>query len=168
MKRFLINTARILSVTVCLSGAANANEFLGMSSVVAASSAPTDSSLVGQITNSNGIRDDVNDYILTTFAKEPKKQMAAMRFAQANQRILEAVAYNKPVTQDLVTKIAYAGLCFAENMDKKSFIKQTREITARTFNTEARFRAHDEFSKQAYGMSVATSDNVDACEAAKR
>jgi hypothetical protein len=161
MNRIIISTAFILSVTACASG-------LSRNSAPAATSrVPANADLVGRITNSNGIRDDVNDYILTTFANDPKKRTAAIRLAQSNQRVLEAIAENRPVTQDLITKISYAGLCFAQNMDKKSFMKQAREITARTFNTEARFRAHDEFSKQAYGMSVATSDNLDACEAAK-
>jgi hypothetical protein len=161
MNRIIINTLFVLFATACAGGQ------LSNSAHASASSVPSSSDIVGQVTNSNGIRDDINEYILATFASDPKKQTAATRFAQANQRILEVIAENKPVTQDLVTKISYAGLCFAQNMDKKSFMKQTREITARTFNTEARFRAHDEFSKQAYGMSVATSDNLDACEAAK-
>jgi hypothetical protein len=161
MNRILINTMFILSATACAGG------LLSNSVHASASSVPGSADLVGQVTNNNGLRDDINVYILATFASDPKKQIAATRFAQANQRILEVIAENKPVTQDLVTKISYAGLCFAQNMDKKSFMKRTREITARTFNTEARFRAHDEFSKQAYGMSVATSDNLDACEAAK-
>lgn len=161
MDRIIISTAFVLSVTACAGGLS------GNSTPATASSVSTNSELVGQVTNSNGIRDDVNDYILTEFANDPKKRTAAIRFAQSNQRILEVIADNRPVTQDLVTKLSYAGLCFAENMDKKSFMKQTREITARTFNAEARFRAHDEFSKRAYGMSVATSSDVNACEAAK-
>jgi hypothetical protein len=129
--------------------------------------AMTELDTVGPVTNSHGIRDDVNQYLLATFADDPKKRTAAIRFAQANQRILEVVAEDRPVTQELVTQIAYAGLCLAQRLDKKSFLKQAREITARTFDTEARFRAHDVFSKQAYGMSVATSDDLDACEAAR-
>jgi hypothetical protein len=161
MNRIIISTAFILSVTAC------AGRLSGNSVPAAASSVPTSSDLVGQVTNSNGIRDDVNEYIMTAFASDPKKRTAAMRLARSNQRILEVIAENRPVTQDLITKISYAGLCFAQNMDKKSFVKQAREVTARTFNTEARFRAHDAFSKQAYGMSVATSDSLDACEAAQ-
>jgi hypothetical protein len=161
MNRIIISTAFILSVTACAGGLSS------NLTPAAASTVPANPDLVGRITNGNGIRDDVNDYILTAFANDPKKRTAAIRLAQSNQRVLEAIAENRPVTQDLITKISYAGLCFAQNMDKKSFMKQAREITARTFNTEARFRAHDEFSKQAYGMSVATSDNVNACEAAK-
>jgi hypothetical protein len=161
MNRIIISTAFVLSVTACVGGLSR------NSAPAAISSVPANSDLVGQVTNDNGIRDDVNDYILTAFANDPKKRTAAIRLAQSNQRVLEVIAENRPVTQDLITKISYAGLCFAQNMDKKSFMKQAREITARTFNTEARFRAHDEFSKQAYGMSVATSDNLDACEAAK-
>jgi hypothetical protein len=161
MNRIIISTAFVLSVTACASGLSS------NLTPAAASTVSTNPDLVGQITNGNGIRDDVNDYISTAFANDPKKRTAAIRLAQSNQRVLEAIAENRPVTQDLITKISYAGLCFAQNMDKKSFMKQAREITARTFNTEARFRAHDEFSKQAYGMSVATSDNVNACEAAK-
>jgi hypothetical protein len=161
MNRIIISTAFVLSVTACAGGLSR------NSAPAATSSVPANSDLVGQVTNDNGIRDDVNGYILTRFANDPKKRTAAIRLAQSNQRVLEAIAENRPVTQDLITKISYAGLCFAQNMDKKSFMKQAREITARTFNTEARFRAHDEFSKQAYGMSVATSDNVNACEAAK-
>ena len=122
--------------------------------------------LLGRITNENGIRDDVNEYILAAFADAPARRMAAIRLAQSNQRILETVASDRPVTQELVTKVSYAGWCFAKSMDKKSFLKHAREITARSFNTEARFRAHDEFAKQAYGMSVATVDHVDPCEAA--
>jgi hypothetical protein len=161
MKKIIISMAFILSLPACAGGLA------GNSSLAAASSVSTSSNLVGQVTNSSGIRDDVNEYIMTAFASDPKKQIAAMRFARSNQRMLEVIAENRPVTQDLVTKIAYAGLCFSQNMDKKSFMKQAREITARTFNTEARFRAHDAFSQQAHGMSVATSDTVDACEAAQ-
>jgi hypothetical protein len=134
---------------------------------VAEKSAPEDADLVGQITNSNGIRDDVNDYIAAKFADDSKKRTAAVRFAQSNQRMLQVIAEGAPVTQELVTKIAYAGLCLASSFDKKAFIKQAREITARTFDTEARFKAHDAFSKQAYGKSVATADDVDPCEAAK-
>jgi hypothetical protein len=128
-----------------------------------------DADLVGaeQITNSNGIRDDVHGYIAAKFSDDPKKRTAAIRFAQSNQRMLQVIAEGTPVTQELVTKTAYAGLCLASNFDKKGFVKQAREITARTFNTEARFHAHDAFSRQAYGMSVATSDNLDPCEAAK-
>jgi hypothetical protein len=163
MNRTITNTIFFLSAAA----AACAGALLSNSAHASASSISGSSDLVGQITNGNGIRDDVNEYIVATFADDPKKQTAATRFAQANQRMLEVIAENKPVTQDLVTKISYAGQCFAQNMDKKSFTKQAREITARTFNTEARFRAHDEFSKQAHGMSVATSDNVNACEAAK-
>jgi hypothetical protein len=161
MNRNITNTIFFLSAAAC------AGALLSNSAHASTSGVPGSADLVGQVTNSNGIRDDVNDYIATTFADEPKKQTAATRFAQANQRMLEVIAANKPVTQDLVTKISYAGQCFAQNMDKKSFTKQARELTARTFNTEARFRAHDAFSRQAHGMSVATSDNLDACEAAK-
>jgi hypothetical protein len=160
MSRIIISMAFIFSVTACAGASHN-------SASGAPSGVPAHADLVGQITNSNGIRDDVNEYIFTAFANDPKKQTAAIRLAQSNQRILEVIAENRPVTQDLVTKISYAGLCFAQNMDKKSFMKQAREITARTFNTEARFRAHDKFSEQAYGMSVATSEALDACEAAK-
>jgi hypothetical protein len=161
MKKIIISMAFILTLP------AYAGELANNSLPAAASSVSAGSDLVGQVTNSNGIRDDVHEYIMTTFAGDPKKQTAAMRFARSNQRMLEVIAEDRPVTQDLVTKIAYAGLCFSQNMDKKDFIKQAREITARTFNTEARFRAHDAFSQRAYGMSVATSENVDACEAAK-
>jgi hypothetical protein len=161
MNQIIISAAVILSVTACAGGSA------GNSAPAAASTVPTDADLVGQVTNSNGIRDDVNNYVLTAFARDSRKRTAAIRLARSNQRVLEVIAENRPVTQDLVTKISYAGSCFAQNMDKKSFIKHAREITARTFNTEARFRAHDEFSKRAYGMSVATSSDVDACEAAK-
>lgn len=161
MDRFIISSAFISSVTVCAVG------LVIYSTPATAANASTSTGLVGQVTNSNGIRDDVNNYILTEFSSDPKKRNAAITFAQSNQRILEVMAGNKSVTQDLVTKISYAGLCFAQNMDKKSFMKQTRELTARTFNNEARFRAHDEFSKLAHGLSVATADNVDACEAAK-
>jgi chemotaxis regulatin CheY-phosphate phosphatase CheZ len=160
MNQIIINSIFILS-------AACAGGLLSNSAHASASSVPGSSDLVGQVTNHNGLRDDINEYILATFADDPKKQTAATRFAQANQRMLKVIAENKPVTQDLVTKISYAGQCFAQNMDKKIFTKQARELTARTFNTEARFRAHDEFSRQAHGMSVATSDNLDACEAAK-
>jgi hypothetical protein len=162
MKRIIIAAALLLPATAFAGGLS------GHSESAAASSAPTtNSDLVGRVTNSNGIRDDVNDYILAAFAGDSKKRIAAVRFAQANQRILEVIAENRPVTQDLVTKVSYAGLCFAQNLDKKGFFKQAREITARTFNNEARFRAHDSFSKQALGMSVATSDDLDACEASK-
>ncbi len=161
MKVTRTRAALILSVAVSTGG------IPGSAALAAASSVPTNSDLVGQVTNSNGIRDDVNEYILTTFVDDPKKQTAAIRFAQSNQRILKVVAESSPVTQEVVTRTAYAGLCLAKAFDKKGFVKQAREITARTFNTEARFRAHDAFSKQAYGMSVATSDNLDPCEAAK-
>jgi hypothetical protein len=159
--RLIISAVFLSSITACAGGV------LGDSTPATVSSVSTNPGLVGQVTNSNGIRDDVNDYILAEFPDDPKKRIAATRFAQSNQRILEVMADKRPVTQDLVTKTSYAGLCFAKNLDKRSFMKQAREITARTFNTEARFRAHDEFSKQAYGMSVAASDSVNACEAAK-
>lgn len=161
MKVTSTRAALILSVAVCNGG------IPGSAALATASNVPTDFDLMGQVTNSNGIRDDVNDYILATFAGDPKKQTAAIRFAQSNQRILKVISESRPVTQDVVTKTAYAGLCFAKTFDKKGFVKQAREITARTFNTEARFHAHDAFSKQAYGMSVATSDNLAPCEAAK-
>jgi hypothetical protein len=156
-----------LTIVWVLSAPALAGALPAHSSSAVISNVSTEPDMVGRVTNSNGIRDDVNQYVLATFADAPEKRIAAIRFAQANQHILEVVAEDKPVTQDLVTKIAYAGLCLAQRLDKKSFFKQAREITARTFDTEARFRAHDDFSKQAYGMSVATSDDVDACEASQ-
>lgn len=161
MNRSIISTAFILSLTAC-AGQPSENSTPAETGQVSISSA-----LVGQVTNSNNIRDDVNSYILTAFPTDSKKRTAAIRLARSHQRMLEVIAEGRPVTPDLVIKTSYAGLCFAENMDKKAFIKQAREITARTFNTEERFRAHDEFSKQAYGMPVATSARVDACEAAK-
>jgi hypothetical protein len=162
MKRIVIAAALFLPVT------AVAGQSSGHAESADASSAPrADSGLVGQVTNSNGIRDDVNDYIFATFAGDSKKQIAAIRFSQANQRILEVIAGNRPITQDLVTKISYAGLCLANSLEKKDFFKQAREITARTFNNEARVRAHDDFSRQALGLSVATSDELDACKASR-
>lgn len=161
MNRTLVSTALLLSLTACASGPS------GNSMPARTSGVLVHSDLVGQVTNSSGIRDDVNDYIMTTFADDPKKRTAAIRFAQSNQRVLETIAQGKPVTQNIVTKISYGGLCFAQNMDQKSFMKQAREITASTFNTDVRYRAHESFSKQAYGLSVATLDNIDACEAAK-
>jgi hypothetical protein len=148
---------------IVLSGAAA----VASAAPVADKNVSTDSELVGRVTNSHGIRDDVNDYIVATFADDPKKRTAVIRFAQSNQRILQLMAQGSPATQELVTKTAYAGLCLANSFEKKGFIKQAREITARTFNTEARFQAHDAFSRQAYGMSVATAEDVDPCEAAK-
>jgi hypothetical protein len=157
----------IIAAALAVPAIAFAGQLPEHSESATASSTPAASDLVGRVTNSNGVRDDVNDYILAAFADDPKKRTAAVRFARANQHILEVVAESRPVTQELVTKISYAGLCFAQSLDRKSFLKQAREITARTFNTEARFRAHDDFSKQAFGMSVATSDDLDACEASK-
>lgn len=161
LNRSIIGTAFIMSLTACAGGLSEAWAPAG------ASRLSTDSTLVGQVTNSNGIRDDVNGYILTTFPIDSRQRTAAIALARAHQRILEIIAEDRPVTPGLVTRISHAGLCFAQNMDEKSFIRQAREITARTFNTEERFRAHDEFSKQAYGMPVATPAELDACEAAK-
>lgn len=161
MNQTIISMALILSLTACATGRSESQ------APAAASEVSTDSALVGQVTNSNGIRDDVNSYILTTFPADSRERTAAITLAQSHQRILEVIAQDRQVTPELVMKVSHAGLCFAENMDRKSFIKQAREITARTFNTEERFRAHDEFSRQAYGMPVAASTGVDACEAAK-
>lgn len=113
------------------------------------------------------LRDEVTRYISTALTGDQKKQTAATRFAEANQRILDTMSQGSSVTQEIVTKTAYAGLCLASALDKKGFVKHAREITARTFDNQARVRAHDEFAKQAYGMSVATSDEVDPCEAAR-
>jgi hypothetical protein len=157
-----------LSIILVLSTPAFAGVLPTHSSSAVVGNVTTEPDMVGRVTNSNGIRDDVNQYVLVTFAEAPQEQIAAIRFAQANQRILEVIAEDRPVTQELVTKIAYAGQCLAQRLDKRAFLKQAREITARTFDTEARFRAHDDFSKQAYGMSVATSDEVDACEASQQ
>lgn len=161
INRSIISTAFTLSLTACAGGISE------NSTSAAANQVSTSSALVGRVTNSNGIRDDVNSYILATFPSNSKERTAAIRLARANQRVLEVITEGRLVTPDLVMTMSYAGLCFAQNMDKKSFIKQAREITARTFNTEERARAHDEFSKQAYGMPVATSAKRDACEAAK-
>jgi hypothetical protein len=162
MKRIILAAGLLLPATAF---AGEASGHAG--SPAAGSAAMADADLVGRVTNSHGIRDDVNEYISSTFADDPKKQTAAIRFSQANQRILEVIAGNRPVTQDLVTKISYAGLCLANNLGKKEFFRQAREITARTFDNEARVRAHDDFSSQAHGFSVATSDDVDACEASQ-
>lgn len=161
MDRIIISTALVLSVTAC------AGRLSGNSPPAATDSRQANVDLIGRVTNSHGIRDEVNDYIQATFPRDPRRRTAAIALARSNQRVLEVIADNRPVTQDLVTRISYAGRCFAENMDKKTFVKQAREITARSFDTEARFLAHDEFSRRAYGMSVATSDSVDACEAAQ-
>lgn len=161
MNRSILCTAFILSLTACAGG------LFESPAPAAASRLTANPAIIGQITNANGIRDDVNSYILATFPTDSEEQAAAITLARTHQLVLEVIAENRPVTPGLVMKISHAGLCFSQAMDKKNFIKQAREITARTFNTEERFRAHDEFSKQAYGMPVATSAELDACEAAK-
>lgn len=122
---------------------------------------------VAAAAGSEGLRPAIMEYILANFATSPAKMAAAMKFAQANELVLRLIEESKPITQSEVTKIADAGLCFAQNFDRKGFVKHVRELNARSFDSEARARAHDDFQRKAFGMSIAPSIEADACGAAK-
>lgn len=131
-------------------------------------SASSQDSLIGVITNSKGVRDDVSAYLDRTYGQDPKKLLGASALARSSQRILEAVATNKPATSELLEDIATNLNCFTEGFGGGNMANFAyEEIMGRSYNSPARVKARALFNKSASGMMLEASEVPNPCSALK-
>ncbi|HEX9503694.1 MAG TPA: hypothetical protein VF974_05230 [Patescibacteria group bacterium] len=96
------------------------------------------SDLAGTNANHNGVRDDVEDYILKTYTNK-NVQLALFQEARAIQSALIHSADPSVYNMDVKNSIKAVDCLYYVN--KKNAYKMTREIEVRMINTPQRLRA---------------------------
>lgn len=118
--------------------------------------------LIGIDTNRNGVRDDVEIYILTKYSSE-KEQKALIQYAKVLQasNFVSTQEQNKPVLESSWKAINCVGATIGRQ-DNKSYIAMD-DIDAKHFNTENRLLQQDRLSDLAkYSVFHAKKYGIDA------
>ena len=98
-------------------------------------------SVSGIDVNANGVRDDIERLVVTTYGKTPSLLSNAMSHARAQQSILKG---DRKAYFDVVCGTSY------------SYGKDLDSVTERTVNTVARSAAYREFTDAPVSINVAT------------
>lgn len=107
-------------------------------------------SLAGVDTNNDGVRDDVEQYINTTYANSAKTRNALRQSAKALQgAILDANDKRKSLQHAEETDRASDCIAYVRPND---YVQVAREMEARIANTDERLRAYLAYNKQLEGQ----------------
>ncbi|GHS86787.1 hypothetical protein FACS189487_01710 [Campylobacterota bacterium] len=131
--------------------------------------------LAGTDANNNGVRDDVEDYIIKTYTEE-KQRKAAMQSARATQAVMlldlsdKTTAKNKALkVGDMETKAIHClSLVFDPSYSEivkgaETLTQVSKKIDAITLNTKARQKAYFEYNHLLDGTTVSLP-RKDTCE----
>jgi hypothetical protein len=121
-------------------------------------------SVAGIDSDNNGIRDDIDNYIRSTYT-DPAQQAAAKQTAKATQNIILVDKFdtNKLAKADLEETRAIHCASDISGADGIMFVKLNQEIVSLTTNTKIRLLSYLEFSKAMDG-SVSSFPEGDTCE----
>jgi len=123
-------------------------------------------SLPGTDTDTNGIRDDIDEYISLQFS-DTEQVAAANQAAKANQSVLSTDLTNPTAVRQTNQLISRATACIYEVFgDANSGAEPavvSRNLEAVTFNTEERLKQYKEFNKALDGSSWSLPEG-NSCE----
>lgn len=122
-----------------------------------------DSTLLGIDTDQNGIRDDIDLFIVSTPATNTEKRALSQQ-AKALNALLTADLSNSIKIKILGESVGRAAFCQAEVLADDRFQIYRENIRAYTFNTITRIQAYDRFNEAASGMKFSTkpTNNCDS------
>lgn len=123
-------------------------------------------SLPGTDTDTNGIRDDIDEYIALQFS-DTEQVAAANQAAKANQAVLSTDLTSPTAVRQTNQLISRATACIYEAFgDASSDVEPavvSRKLEAITFNTEERLKQYMEFNKALDGSSWSLPEG-NSCE----
>ncbi|MFT7859478.1 MAG: hypothetical protein ABXS93_00940 [Sulfurimonas sp.] len=136
------------------------------------------STLLGIDINDNGVRDDVERYVIKRYAKDPEfpktKTALAMQYAWAEQKIIEnPVIESKQYTDDTMYCESYwlnkntKGMSFSEYLkySQKHEVFNDKQIRAKIYNTRKRIEQSFEFNRACSGQIFTLSEyTINNCQ----
>jgi hypothetical protein len=137
-----------------------------------------DSTLLGIDTNNNGVRDDVERWIIKHYEKDPKypktKTAIAMQYAWATQKILENPTMSSSIYEDNALACQYywidtktkglSGFEYGKFSNKHSIFGEAK-LKDKIFNTKERIlRKFDYNSALSGNILESRPDTIDSCQ----
>ncbi len=121
--------------------------------------------LLGVDSNNNGVRDDIERYLATTYAGQPKTFLAMMDLAAVMQlELKDADSEDLSRQHALVNTKISACIISIVGVDAKS--EYRRALSAEQLNTTARSQAHEEYDSHLGGMWQSPPDDGSTCSEA--
>lgn len=119
-------------------------------------------SLTGIDSNKNGIRDDIDQYIIKTY-QNPKQRAAVVQLSQAIQKTLLADTTDLNEVKKINAEVSGAFECIYRQFEVSEKYIVTKEVEAMTTNTKPRLLAYLAFNKALDGTSWKTPEG-DVCK----
>jgi hypothetical protein len=129
------------------------------------------STLLGMDVNNNGVRDDVERYVIKRYAQDPEfpktKTALAMQYAWAEQKIIEnPVIETKQYSDDAMYCESYwlnkntKGMSFGEYLkySQQHEVFNDKQIRAKIYNTRKRIEQSFEFNRACSGQIFTLSE----------
>lgn len=149
------------AVSSAMGSSSVAAPFGGAPSSSSSSSSNPSISLSGIDSNSNGVRDEVESYIVAQM-KEPAAQEAALNYAQSIQSWLTLSNLSQQDAQGWIVEELDDYACLKNKAGADSARNLSREISIRTFDTAERIRAKQALLDAA-GMFELPASRADKC-----
>lgn len=114
----------------------------------------TETELTGFDANANGVRDDLDTYIVSLPDTSPQKLALSQMSTSLGKAMLTDTA-NQSAMLAASKEIAAAAACLYARYDSSVAGKKSADMEKRTINTRARFNAYDKFNAALNGTTFA-------------